>query len=250
MQRPAIIAVAALALIVAIAAYLFYGRTVPEPEPVAPPAAPVMLPPVEPIEEPLPPLPALAESDAYVRQLATEMGLPEPLAAAIDADVIRTLVRVVDTVASGQAPKALLPFLAPDGDFVVVEQGSAIVADDRSYARYDGLAATVSGIDARAAATTYDRIEPLANESFAEVGGPPAAFRSRLLTALDVLLATPTLEGRPRLIDVAVDRFEYAEPHLEGLKPVQKQLLRMGPNNQMTIQRKLAELREILTGGA
>ena len=36
--------------------------------------------------------------------------------------------------------------------------------------------------------------------------------------------------------------FEYADPQLESLSAVQKQLLRMGPDNSRAIQAKLGEM--------
>lgn len=248
MQRATAIAVTIVVLIAAIAVYMLVGRDAPAPEPVAEPEPAA---PASEAEEVAPPeivLPPLAESDALVLGLAADLGVSPGMIAALRVDVVRTFVKAVDAVASGETPRQQLAFLAPEGDFPTVQRDGLFFADASGFARYDTAAAEVAALDAESLVSGFETIEPLANEAFVEIGGAEIGFRRRLIQALDVLLAAPQIEGEPRLLDVAVDRFEYAEPQLEDLPPVQKQLLRMGPRNQALIQRKLQQIRDLLAG--
>jgi len=62
---------------------------------------------------------------------------------------------------------------------------------------------------------------------------------------IDVALATPDLQGDVQLVQPKV-YYQYADPRLEQLKPLQKQLLRMGPQNVARIKSYLAQVKGYL----
>jgi hypothetical protein len=70
--------------------------------------------------------------------------------------------------------------------------------------------------------------------------GPDA--RSLLVNGIDQALATPVLVGEVELVQRNV-LYEYADPAVEALPPLQKQLLRMGPDNLHRVQVYLRALR-------
>ncbi len=252
MQRQTVIVLVIVAVIVVAALGWWWSRlSTPEPTPAvvetpAPAPAPA---PEAPAEPPLP-VPGLADSDEFALGLASDLGLSELLAAGPGEWIIRTFVRAVDTVASGELPTRPLAFLAPAGDYLVVDREGRFYPDDPgSYRRYDRVSEAVAALDARTVIRAFERAEPLTDEAFVELGGSPNGFRMRLVTALDLLLAAPVPDSAPELLDVAVDRFEYADAGLEALMPVQKQMLRLGPDNQRRVQAKLEELRGLLGPG-
>ncbi len=240
MKRPVVIAVAVVILLVALILGIRWMRGTAPPPPPPPPPAPAVEP--EPVVEAPPPLPPLEEADAAVRELARALGVPERFLGAIDGNVVRLFVRVIDTVAEGESPRKLLPFLAPRGDYLVIYHGDRVYPDPVSYRRYDGVADAIASIDVAAAVEQFARLEPLADQAYEEIGGPPGGFRDRLIAALELLVATPVPASPPELVDVAVDRFAYVDPQLESLKPAQKHLLRFGPDNERRVQETLAAL--------
>jgi hypothetical protein len=62
---------------------------------------------------------------------------------------------------------------------------------------------------------------------------------------IDRALATPEVDGDIALVQPKV-YYEYADPRLEALDPLQKQLLRMGPANTARIKAYLAQLKPLL----
>jgi len=249
MRRPILIAVAIVAL-VAILVFVLVRKRGNQNELSASGAAeapPAEAPPPDSTPE-TPPLPDLDASDALLSQMMAEMGADPTLATRLSDDLIRTFVRLVDAVAEGDLPRRLVVGLAPEGEFAVREQAGGLVTSPASYERYDWLTEQFDAVSARSWVDGYRRVEPLAGQAFMEVGGTADGFRGRLLTAIDLLLATPLPSQPPRLVDVAVDRYEYVDPELESLRPAQKQLLRFGPANQQRIQTKLAQIRDLLLG--
>ena len=70
---------------------------------------------------------------------------------------------------------------------------------------------------------------------------PVATMRA----GIDRALATPEIEGGVTLVQPQV-YYEYADPRLEQLDPLQKQLLRMGPENMARIKTYLGQLKPLL----
>ncbi len=239
MQRPALITAA---IIVLIAAGVWYFRSGGEPPVEEPTVAVEPLTSPLPVEEPRPALPGLDGSDDLLRSAAGMLGLDAVLARALeDADVMRRFVAVVEAVASGESPGRHLSFLAPEEPFDAVYRNDAWHTDPGNYRRYDFVGEALAGIDARAAVSAFRRVEPLADTAYAELIGEARRFEPRLRQALGVLLATPVVNNSPELVD-AVGRLTYRDEALEALSLPQKHLLRMGPQNVGRIQAKLREL--------
>ena len=75
----------------------------------------------------------------------------------------------------------------------------------------------------------------------------PSKVRGAALGATTQILATPSLpEGAELMRNEA--NWVYMDPELESLTALQKQLLRMGPENAELVQQKARELRGALLG--
>jgi hypothetical protein len=213
------------------------GDATEEPPPPAGPAVP---------DEPAEPLPTLDASDAWLRaeagSLSTSTLLADWLA---NGDLVRRFVAGVDNVSEGESPRAHLPFLAPRESFRAASRGSRAVTDPRSFARFDSLAEAVASLDAERCAALYRRAKPLVEEAYRALGPGEETFDERLARAVRTLLATPVPSGEEEIVRPSVF-YEYADPALESLVPVQKQLLRMGPENVRKVQGKLRELASAL----
>ena len=251
--------IAAVVLVAGLGGYVLWRRLpgvgTPLPEGVAPPApgAPgdtalpgtePLSPPADTVPEAVPerPLPSLAESDPLVRELAGGLSLHSvPSAWLSTTGLIERFVAVVDNVVEGESPRPHLGFLAPKAKFRTVSRAGGVYIDARSYARYDAIADVIGALDARRSVELYRKLQPLCDEAYRALGHPQGDFDTALTRAIQVLLATPEVEGevelRPKVISYA-----FVDPRLERLNDAQKHLLRMGPRNVHLITGQLRTL--------
>lgn len=232
----------------AIAAWLLLGPELPEDEaPDAEPpvedVAPAPGPPSETVEEPeeLPPLDA---SDELVRRLAQGLSRHPELSRWLATDeLVRRFVLLADNVAVGLVPRDEVP-VRPEGEFQVqeAEDGEVRRIDPESYERYDTAAAVFASLDTEGTIELYRRLGPLVDSASQEhLGYGSERFDETLRRATLHLLEVPVPTEPPAVLQRAV-AYEYVDPRLEDLSDAQKQLLRMGPENQRVVQRKLRDL--------
>jgi hypothetical protein len=192
-------------------------------------------------------LPALDASDAIVRQMAATLSAhPDFVAWLVSDDLIRRFAVVVANVAEGESPRSHLGFMAPAERFAT-SGGAAdgIVIDRDSYNRFDALVEAFESLDIDGSVELYRRFEPLLDEAYRELGYPAGSFETALRKAIDIVLKTPRIEGDIGL-EPGVRSFKFADDRLEGLDPVQKQLVRMGPRNVASVQAKMRAFLEAL----
>jgi hypothetical protein len=120
----------------------------------------------------------------------------------------------------------------------VTGSGDTLRIDQQSYDRYNTLAAVVDSTDVDGAAKAYQRLKPLINQAYHELGYPDEDFDKKLGMAIARLLDTPVPTGPVALKATSVS-YQFADPDLESLSSPQKQLLRMGPHNMQIVQAKL-----------
>lgn len=215
----------------------------PEPRPPEPPPEPA--PGIEPAA-PAEPLPALAESDGFVREhAAAASARPELEAWLAGEGLLSRFVAAVDSVANGESPRAHLPELAPRGPFRARERAGRTAVDPESWGRYDLFAAVFSSLDPSACAALHRLLLPLFEEAYGELGRREGRFDDVLARAFRELLRAPVPDGEVELV-AKVRSYELADPALEARSPAQKHLLRMGPGNARRVQGKLRELASAL----
>jgi hypothetical protein len=211
----------------------------PEPRAQSPAGAPA------PAGEPaLPdePLPALEQSDAFVRErVAALSALPEFEEWLLGEGLIERFVAAVDAVANGESPRAHLAELRPRDRFQPGERGGRPVADERSWSRYDVATGLFASIDARAYAALHRLLLPLFEQAYGQLGRREGSFDDVLTRAFRELLAEEVPESVLEL-EAKVRSYALADPLLEARSPAQKHLLRMGPQNARRVQAKLREL--------
>jgi len=238
-------AVVVAILLLAVAGYVWLRRSVEPPAPPPPAASAAPLPSAEPFATPTPaPLPPLEQSDALVRELARALSGDATFLAWLGAeDLIRRLAAAVVAVNEGSPLHGPLDFLAPGAPFSVTERRGRTLIAPQSYARYDAVAGAVASIDVAAAVAALRRLEPLLDAGCRELG-QQQGFAPLLERALHTLLATPVPDGEIEVRRVTRARvlYVFASPELEALRPAQKHLLRMGPENARRVQAKLREL--------
>src|SRR5688572_3664306 len=116
-------------------------------------------------EAPPAPLPPLSEMDGYLRPLLAALSSRPELARWLATDdLVRQLAMAIDQAAAGGSPARDFKVVAPDSPFATAGGGAARTIDPASYRRYDGLAGTITSIDAAAVAKVYRTIRPRLNE--------------------------------------------------------------------------------------
>jgi len=207
--------------------------------------APLVVP--ETTEPPLPlepewVLPPLSQSDGFVREQIAEFGLPERWLG--QEELVRRLAVLLENAARGEYPRRQLGFMWFATSFRVVERDERIFLDPANYRRFDALVETLEAIDPRQVARLVTFLDPLLGEALAELGVTTAP-QILLAAGLQRALELPALPAEIELVRPNVF-YLYADPALEGLTPLQKQLLRTGPDNAARIQTWLRRLAGVM----
>ena len=243
-------AVVGVVVLLAISTYwlLNPGEEAPPEEIVteAPPPPPPPPPQPTPEPEPEPPpfeLPALANSDAVIRDLLSTLSAhPNFSSWLIPDDLIRRFVVAVENVANGNNPAQHVPFMRPSSRFAIDDSETALRISPASYTRYDGLAATIASLDVNGTAQLYRQLLPLLDEAYAELGIPDSSFASAFQRATTHILEVPIIEGRPIIEPRASFFYEYTDADFQDLSAAQKQFLGIGPNNVRIVQGRIREI--------
>jgi len=208
----------------------------PAPEPSEPPP-----PPPEPVEDPLP---RLEESDDAVRDAVGDI----PLGTAgqqylIPGNIIERSASLIYLMAQGDVPYKLLPVPRPKAAFPIMDDGTQVVTDPAGFERYDALTQWLQSLDLESLLSSLEWFIPLFREAWSYYGEDPAAFDMAVVMTLDLVIATPEID----LSEARLTRKEavwiFEDPAIEGLAPIQKQVLRMGPENAKILKAKAAEAR-------
>jgi len=207
-------------------------------EPAAPPLdqpQPATLPPPE-------PLPALAQSDDYVRQQLTDWSLPPGWLQR--EELVARASSILSNAAAGQVPHRQLSFLVPARKFPVTRIGETYYWDRTAASRYDVYVQAITQVPAARAADVFKAMAPLFDQALAQLGERRSAVEllvasiNTLQVKIDGLPALPAQVElrRPNVI------YEFADPSLEELPELDKLLLRIGVDNVSRINVYLSEL--------
>ena len=208
----------------------------PAPEPSEPPP-----PPPEPVRDPLP---RLEESDDAVRDAVGDI----PLGTAgqqylMPGNIIERSASLIYLMAQGDVPYKLLPVSRPKAAFPIRDDGTQVVSDPAGFERYDALTQWLQSLDLESLLSSLEWFIPLFKEAWSYYGEDPAAFDMAVVITLDLVIATPEID----LSEARLTRKEavwiFEDPAIEGLAPIQKQVLRMGPENAKILKAKAAEAR-------
>jgi Protein of unknown function (DUF3014) len=235
---PAVVVVALIAL--GVIGYLTFGRrtaapTAPRQAAAPAPTLPKAVEDVERID-----LPPLDDSDPLVRQRIGLLSSNRLVSAWLATKgLVRNFTVVVENISHGVNPSRHLRVLKPAGQFRVMTRGANVVIDPRNYDRFTPIADAAGSIDAAGAGRLYRSFKPLLQMAYDELGNQESIDRA-VERAIGGLLQVPAVDG-----DIRVEQsgegigYEYADPRLDALNAVQKQLLRMGPRNIRVIQQQL-----------
>ncbi len=235
---------------IAFGAWYWYAsrHRPPEAAPVAKPAPP---PASEPqIAHPLgeerggsAALPALNDSDSLARDsLVGVLGRHPVEEFLVPQNIVRHIVVTVDNLPRRKVAVELRPVKATAGQTAIATQGDLTTLSAENFERYAPLVKAVQAVDARSLALVYERLYPLFQQAYEDLGYPGKYFNDRLVEAIDDLLRSPEPAG-PILLRQPRVMYEYADADLEARSAGQKLLIRMGPANARAIKGKLREFR-------
>jgi len=241
-----------VALAIAAGGWYWYGRKshVAMPEPVVRPSPPPAATTEPEISHPLPTegapaaaLPALNDSDQVVRDSLTGVVGKGPVEQfLVPQNIVRHIVVTVDNLSRRKVNPELRPVKPTPGQAVTSTQGEVTVLSAANFARYAPLVHAVQGTDVKGLAVVYERLYPLFQQAYEDLGYPGKYFNDRLVQVIDDLLQAPEVPAPIPVVQPKVF-WEYADPNLENRSAGQKLLIRMGPENARIIKAKLREFR-------
>ncbi|MBR0458641.1 MAG: DUF3014 domain-containing protein [Victivallales bacterium] len=190
-------------------------------------------------EEPLPP---------DVRELVSPLSSHEHWASFLEGDFVQRFVLFLDEVAHGAIPVKSLGKLRSSVRFSAVEKEDGWYLSPECAARYDGVIDLYCSIDTKKVATIWKELDGLLMERLEKLGYAGKTPRDMLVEALNTLRTTPVfLEDQPmELVDPDKGIYQWKDPKLQQLAPVQKLFLRLGARNANRLRNKTEELFEAL----
>ena len=236
---PLVITVLAIVAGAALGLWWFLGKAPPPaPESAAVPAA-----------APAPPAAPTGPAVDPARQRALlEAVSANPLVRGLltDAEVVRRWAVGVENVANDVVPRKQLAPLTPARPFSVVRRGGQAFIDPESYARYDGVADAVASVNVDALAIAWAALRPALDVAYRALGYPDGSIDQAAARALHRIEKAPIRDGDVEVVEGTGAVWSYADPALERLGDVERQMLRMGPRNARILQEKAREIARAL----
>ncbi|MDX1677687.1 DUF3014 domain-containing protein [Arsukibacterium sp.] len=202
-----------------------------EPASISEPVAEV----VEPVAEPLPPL---EKSDPVLKQEILKLDWQPGLAGLINTEhMVRNVVVTVDNLAQRRLV-AKHPVVARlDQPFMTIpgEKSQTYQIDPASYQRFEPYIRLVESVEPAEVLQVLERYQPLFEQAFSELGYPELTFKQRLQQALQQFIAI-----EPGNVDTTLVRksvaYTFADPKVEALSDLEKQIIRLGPDNYQRLR--------------
>jgi hypothetical protein len=192
-----------------------------------------------------PKLPKLDNSDEYVRKTLLMQSHKKIASWLKPDDLIRRSASFMDGLARGTVSEKVFPLGVAEGKFTTHNQDGNIWLNAGNYERYNSVVDILLSIDMQQMANFFHKVRPLLELAFSELGYRPRQMDGIILQTIDNILAAPVIFEPLALTRDSVV-YKFADEKLEELMPLQKQLLRAGPENTRRIQQQAKALREAL----
>ena len=191
---------------------------------------------------PDPRLPGLGESDPFVLAEIDDC-LTALMPDEGPVDMLRRMAAVLENAARGELSRAGSALIeGPAGEFTVKKQGDRYYIDEATFRRYDPVVDSLTCVPPERLASLVRLFRPLLAQALRELGLPSADVGTVVDDALREILAVPA-----PLLPIEVVKtdkgFSYAYGKLEAASPLSKQLVRLGPDNLVRLQRHVSEVR-------
>lgn len=191
-------------------------------------------------------LPDLADSDEFTRSVLGPLTENSAFARWLGTDgLLQKAAAVVDGLARGVVLTRYMPGPPPEESFPVLIEEGVIRLDEAGYARFDDYTEAIITVSPAMLANSFHTLRPLLESAYGELGGTPEEIDNRIIAAIDRVMDTPDHHG-PFVLTRDSVRYRFADPALEALPDVQKQMLRIGPENRRKLLNYLQALRAAL----
>jgi len=191
-------------------------------------------------------LPNLNESDSFFRNRMEIMSSNSDLVRWLSVDdLLRRAASYLDGLSRGVILSKIFPLTQPTGSFTTHMDGETIWLNAGNYERYDITIEAIASIKMEALAQLFHIARPLIQTSFAEMGYNERQMEGIILQAIERVLSTPIIIEPIELTRESV-LYQFADPELEALMPLQKQVLRTGPENTQKLQQQALALKNAL----
>ena len=189
----------------------------------------------------------LGQSDTQTREAIRELPQRQAVANQLlqwltPREQIRKWVLLVDNVAMGKVPTKNRPLEFALTPFAVTGGETDPVLAESNFNRLDPLVDAFVTLDPELMARYYQAWESLLQEAYGELG-QPGPFRTRLLEAMDRVLAVEPWAQMPIALKRPSVYFRFADPEREAASELEKLLWRMGPRNTIRIQSQLRDIK-------
>jgi hypothetical protein len=164
-------------------------------------------------------------------------------------DLVRRWAVVAENLANDVVPRKQLEAFAPAGHFAVVRRGSTAYIDPKSYERYDRMGDAVASVNVDALVIAYAALRPALETAYRALGYPEGSIDKAAARALHRIELAPVRDGEVAVVEGTGATWAYADPALERLGEVDRQILRMGPRNGRILQAKAREISQALGMG-
>ncbi|NOQ13718.1 MAG: DUF3014 domain-containing protein [Methyloprofundus sp.] len=192
------------------------------------------------------PLTELKGSDAEYTQDLLAVSAQLKLGLFKNEQIRKTMFSINDMAQGLRPPLKRLREISFSQPFSVTEEEGKMYISAQAYHRYDALAQAINSIDKQGAVALYKKYLPLFQGIFAEFSYPDNyQVLDSIKAVTGKVLQAPVMTGNIEVIRPSV-RYKFADPELEKLSALDKQMLRMGPDNTRLIQNKLRELIQAL----
>ncbi len=159
-------------------------------------------------------------------------------------DVIRKYIILIHDVSQNRILLKHKRFLKMPQKNMVKEDSQGLYLTKEGYRRYDGFANALVSIDIKKGLSLYLTFKPLFDKVYQTFSYPESyKLEDIFLKAAANVIKAPVEEGRVGLVKHTLF-YKFSDRKLEALSDVEKQMLRMGPENTKKIQTKLRQLVE------
>ena len=191
---------------------------------------------------------SLANSDQSLREMLDPAGASKQVTEILQADdLIQRSAGLLDGFSQGLIPRKVLPLTPPREKFNPLTIDGELYVDPASYQRFNSYTKGITAVNADLLVTAFHRYRPLLEQAYEELGYSAEDMDNALIRSLDYVLATPEAAA-PIALTRKEAIFQFSDQELEQLPPLQKQLLRMGPENSARIKQWVKKLRQGLLG--
>jgi len=223
--------------------YWFFGKA-PPPQPPGAAAAPV-------VPEPSAQATGLSVNPESQQKLLEAVSANPLLRGLLVApDVARRWAVAVENLANDVVPRKQLELLAPKGAFAVLRRDGKAFIDPQSYSRFDAVGDAVASVNVDAFVIAYAALRPALEAAYRALGYPDGSIDKAAARALHRIEVNPVRDGAVEVVEGTGATWAFADPSMEGLGDVEKQIVRMGPRNARILQAKAREISQALGMGA